>query len=139
VTASTSGRAPRPPRLKKRGDFLRVARAGRKFAVPGLVLQASPTPPGAEAGTSTNPGLAKTGLASTARIGYTVSRKVGNAVCRNRARRRLKAAAERVMPVHAAAGTDFVIIGRVATLTRPFDALVGDLETALRKLKCYRD
>ena len=135
VTASPPVPVQSPPRLKTRGEFLRVARAGRKWAAPGLVLQACPAPRLAD----TRVPEAKTGLASPARIGYTVSRKVGNAVNRNRARRRLKAAAERVMPTHACAGTDFVIIGRAATLTRPFAALIGDLETALRKLKCYRD
>ena len=135
MTAPPSGRAIRPPRLKKRGDFLRLARVGSKFAAPGLVLQASPTPP--EPAVSAE--IRNSTLASPARIGYTVTRKVGNAVIRNRARRRLKAAADLVMPAHAAAGTDFVIIGRAGTLTRPFGALVGDLETALRKLKCYRD
>lgn len=74
-----------------------------------------------------------------ARIGYTVSRKVGNAVNRNRAKRRLRAVAGQVMTKHARTGTDFVIIGRAATLSRPFEKLVADLQTALRKLNCYTD
>jgi ribonuclease P protein component len=73
------------------------------------------------------------------RVGFTVSRKVGNAVARNRARRRLRAAAERIMPVHAKTGHDFVLVGRVATLERPFTALVVDLETALRRVRAYRE
>ncbi len=71
------------------------------------------------------------------RVGFTISRKVGGAVDRNRARRRLRAAAERVMPRHARLGHDFVLIGRRATLKRSFPALVGDLETALKKLDAY--
>lgn len=74
----------------------------------------------------------------TARAGFTVSRKVGNAVQRNRARRRLKAAADTVMTEHAVPGFDFVIIGRKNTLSRPFGALIGDLTTALKKLDAYR-
>jgi ribonuclease P protein component len=73
------------------------------------------------------------------RVGFTVSRKVGNAVARNRARRRLRAAAAEVMPRHAKAAHDFVVIGRSATLTRPYAALVGDLKTALRRLGAFRD
>lgn len=68
------------------------------------------------------------------RVGFTVSRKVGNAVARNRARRRLRAAVDRVMPMRARPGNDFVVIGRAATLTRPFECLVGDLTTALQRL-----
>lgn len=68
------------------------------------------------------------------RVGFTVSRKVGNAVARNRARRRLRAAVDRVMPTRARPGHDFVVIGRAGTLTRPFDSLVGDLTTALHRL-----
>ena len=114
-----------------------MARAGRKWAVAGLVLQAW-RPPHQHAAPA-NQAATKTALVPSARIGYTVSRKVGNAVCRNRAKRRLRAVAAQVMPAHARDGADYVIIGRVATLTRPFGRLVGDLETALRKLDCYRD
>ena len=71
------------------------------------------------------------------RVGFTVSRKVGNAVERNRARRRLIEAVERVMPAHAKGGFDFVVIGRKRTLKRPFMALVADLESALKNLEAY--
>lgn len=71
------------------------------------------------------------------RVGFTVSRKVGNAVKRNRARRRLRAAVDRVFPVHAMPGNDFVVIGRARTLTRGFDALIGDLTMALKRLDVY--
>lgn len=110
-------------RLKRRSDFLRVARRGRKWAAPGLVLQASRRPQEARSCGEIGP-----------RVGFTVSRKVGNAVQRNRARRRLKAAADQVLPQRARPGEDYVIIGRPATLIRPFGALVGDLELALARL-----
>jgi len=68
------------------------------------------------------------------RLGITVSRKVGKAVQRNRARRRLRAAAREVLPVEGAAGMDYVVIGRKATLDRAYPDLRGDLRTAVRKL-----
>ena len=119
--------SPGVARLKRRSEFLRVARSRRKWAAPGLVLQARE----AEGGIS--------GKEPAIRVGFTVSSKVGNAVARNRARRRLRAAAERIMPVHAKTGHDFVLVGRVATLERPFTALVVDLETALRRVRAYRE
>ncbi len=117
--------------LKRRREFLRVAGAGHKWVAPGLILQARRHAP-----ENTRGGRAA-GDGKTFRVGFTVSRKVGGAVDRNRARRRLKAAAERVMPRHARHGHDFVLIGRRATLKRGFPALVGDLETALKKLDAY--
>lgn len=71
-------------------------------------------------------------------MGFTTSRKIGKAVARNRARRRLRAAADRVIPAHAEGGYDYVVIGRGGTLNRPFGALVQDLETALRRVGAYR-
>lgn len=112
-------------RLKNRPDFLRVAAARRKWAAPGLVLQARPSEHADE-------------LASC-RIGFTATRKIGTAVVRNRARRRLRAAAQSVMPAHAKPGYDFVLIARAETARRPYAALVGDLAEALRRLGAYRD
>ena len=108
------------PTLKKRRDFLRAARSGVKSVTPGLILQVKPS---AEAGSA----------ADGIRVGFTVSRKVGNAVTRNRARRRLRAAAERVLGERARRGRDYVLIGRRETVSRPFAALVGDLEEALAR------
>ena len=72
------------------------------------------------------------------RVGFTVSRKVGNATRRNRARRRLRAAAGEVLPEHGRPGYDYVLIGRSGTLDRPYDALVADLRTALHKVATDR-
>ncbi|HAA93190.1 MAG TPA: ribonuclease P protein component [Rhodospirillaceae bacterium] len=109
--------------LKRRAQFLRVAAARRKYVTPGLLLQAC--------------GNAEDGEA--VRVGYTASRKVGNAVARNRAKRRLRAAVGEVMPLHAAAGHDYVVIARRATSSRSFPALLRDLETAMKKLELWRE
>jgi ribonuclease P protein component len=109
--------------LKRRVDFLRVAAARRKHVMPGLLLQARES----------------TDADDAIRVGFTASRKVGNAVMRNRAKRRLRAAVKMIMPLHAAAGHDYVVIARQATAHRPFPALQQDLETAMRKLRVWRD
>ena len=113
-------------RLKRRGDFLRVAR-GAKWATPGLILQAAPRP------SKEQPSPAESD--SHARIGFTVSRKVGGSVERNRARRRLREAARLVMPARARPAIDYVLIGRHTTLTRSWPQLVHDLETALSRIR----
>jgi len=118
--------SPTVPRLKRRADFLKVARKGHKWAAPGLVLQAfDRTAFGNGDADAAGPDF---------RAGFTVTRKVGNAVVRNRARRRLKAAAEQVLPECAKAGHDYVLIGRQGTLDRAFPALIGDLRTALERV-----
>ncbi len=126
-------------RLKRREEFLRVASARRKWVAPGLILQArtavTPARGPLGKGGATGPAAIGEGF----RVGFTVSRKVGNAVARNRARRRLRAAAAEVMPRHAKAAHDFVVIGRSGTLTRPYAALVDDLKTALRHLGAFCD
>ena len=108
-------------RLKRRADFLRVAARGRKAAMPGLVLQT----------------LAR-GDAAPARLGFTVTKKVGNAVVRNRTRRRLREAARLLLHEQALGGStlrgvDLVLIGREGTRGRRFRALIDDLARAIRK------
>jgi len=116
--------ATRLDRLKKRSDFLRVAALRRKWAAPGLILQAAP-------GTGES-------QADSLRVGFTVSKKVGNSVCRNRARRRLKAAVGEVFPARANAGIDYVVIGRRETLERPYSLLLQDLLAALKRVGALR-
>ncbi|MHA1566917.1 MAG: ribonuclease P protein component [Alphaproteobacteria bacterium] len=108
-------------RLKVRADFLRVAAARRKFATPGLVLQAAANSDGN----------------GQIRVGYTASRKVGGAVVRNRARRRLRAAVGVVME-RARSDMDYVVIARRGTPNRPYGALLSDLETALRRIGAWQ-
>jgi ribonuclease P protein component len=129
--------------LRTRPDFLKVAAEGAKWVTPGLILQARRRPPPAAPSTGVGgTGVAGTGKATArepieedeVRVGFTVSRKVGNAVARNRARRRLRAVARETLPGQAMPGHDYVLIGRKGTLLRPYDALRGDLEAALAKL-----
>ena len=68
------------------------------------------------------------------RVGFTASRKVGSAVQRNRARRRLRAAVAEVLPDMGQTSHDYVVIARAATPGRPYAALLGDLRTALARL-----
>ena len=110
-------------RLKRRAEFLRVAASRRKWAAPGLILQAAPAEPEADGAS-----------AHTIRVGFTCSKKVGNAVARNRAKRRLRAAAREVIGVEAAPSHDYVLIGRTETLRRPYALLLQDLRTALKRV-----
>lgn len=76
-----------------------------------------------------------TGEAEGVRIGYTCSKKVGNAVARNRAKRRLREIARHVLAQHGRDGMDYVLIGRRDhTATLPFDQLQSDLRAAVQKL-----
>ena len=93
-----------------------MASAGKKAAVGGVVLQA----------------LAR-GDVLPVRLGFTVTKKVGNAVVRNRTRRRLKEAARLVLEQRPVAGADLVLIGRDSTRKRNFIALQGDIRRALEK------
>jgi ribonuclease P protein component len=103
--------------LKKRVEFLAVSK-GRKVVRRCLVLQAR----------------ARTGGAGQTRVGYTVTKRTGNSVERNRIRRRLRAAVDRVGGSASAAGVDYVIIGRRAALKVPFDLIVSDLRSGFSKV-----
>jgi ribonuclease P protein component len=109
-------------RLKRREEFLRVAEGRRKAVAPGLILQAAPSE-----------------ASATVRVGFTASRKVGGAVVRNRARRRLRAAAAAVLPLHAEPGHDYVVIARAGTVSRAYGKLLDDLAGGLRRLGLYRN
>jgi ribonuclease P protein component len=114
--------------LRHRREFLALAENGRKWAAPGLVLQAG-SPSGDAVPES------KTAI----RYGLTASSRIGNAVIRNRARRKLRALATEILPAHAVPGRDYVLIARATTAKRPYADLKQDLITALRKLGAWRD
>jgi ribonuclease P protein component len=102
--------------LRQRADFLAAAR-GAKAPCAGFVLQANQREP-----------------EGPARIGFTVSRKVGTAVERNRVRRRLREVVRLTPPDRIRPGHDYVLIGRRAALELPFGQLVENFETALRRI-----
>jgi ribonuclease P protein component len=113
------------PRLKKRSDFLRVAAYQRKVVMPTMIVQLAERSLVDKSGQDLPP----------LRVGFTASRKVGNAVKRNFARRRLRAVVESVCPSFAFSGEDIVVIARQATVTAPFPALLRDLYQALTSLE----
>jgi ribonuclease P protein component len=103
--------------LKKRADFLRAAKGVRR--VEGAVtLETCSSPDNTPQGAW--------------RVGFTASRKIGNAVARNRAKRRLRAAASQLLPLLARQGHDYVLVARASTGTRGWDALLADVTAALR-------
>ena len=120
--------------LARRADFLRVAGRGAKWATAGLVLQACPHGARKGASEAVQSG-ANVSEAQTIRVGFTASKKVGGAVVRNRARRRLKALAREVIANEAAPGYDYVVIARAETATRDFADLRKDLRFALKRLR----
>lgn len=101
-------------RLRRRSEFQAVAR-GRRVTRPGFVIQARPSSDGGR----------------PPRFGFTVTKKIGNAVVRNRIRRRLREVVRLSFANIAAPGTDYVLIGRRAALSLPFDRLVDDLRSGL--------
>lgn len=107
--------------LAKRADFLRAAQA-RRQGTGGFLLQAR---------------LRRADEAATdlIRIGYTCSKKLGNAVARNRAKRRLREIARAVLPAQGQAGWDYVLVGRpTATASREFALMLADMERALAQI-----
>jgi len=106
----------RVPTLKKRSDFLRL-RAGKRYSTKSLILETKASEPNAKTKSS--------------RVGYTVTKKVGNAVIRNRIRRRLREIVSKTFPEKSLPNHEYVIIGKYGALTRNFASILKDLEQAL--------
>jgi ribonuclease P protein component len=109
-----------PGRLRNRSEFLAVAAANRKFTTPGLLLQAKPR------------ALDENG--GGVRVGFTATKKIGNAVARNRARRRLRAAIREVLKTVEPKPADLVLVARQGTIGRPYADLKSDMAAGLRRL-----
>lgn len=105
-------------RLTKRSEFLYV-RSGRYKAVGGVVVQMRDNPSSTE----------------MIRVGFTATKKIGNAVIRNRAKRRLREAAREKLSKLGRPGHDYVLIARQSTVGRGFKDLLSDLEKALTSLR----
>lgn len=103
--------------IKQRRDFLAMQGA-RKAHAPSFLMLARENPENGAA----------------ARVGLTVTKKLGGAVVRNRIRRRLRAAAREVFPIHASPGSDYVLIARMAAYDRKYEALLDDMKRALLRL-----
>jgi ribonuclease P protein component len=103
--------------IKKRSDFL-AANRGKRYATPGFVLLVRDRQ-------DDNPAI---------RLGITITKKVGNAVIRNRMRRRFRALAQEMLADKGKAGADHILIGRDSGIERDFDALRADMVKALGKI-----
>lgn len=108
--------------LKRRAEFLRI-RGGRRWSSPAFVIEMRP-----------REGASRSDSDAVARFGFTATKKLGNAVTRNRIRRRLKEAVRLVAPGRAGADCDYVLIAREAAARQPFAALERDLIAALGRL-----
>ncbi len=103
-------------RLKRRQDFVAAAKASYA-AMPGVVVQARDRKD-----------------AKPPRVGFTATKKLGNAVVRNRIKRRLREIARLKLEGRALSGFDYVLVGRAASFDRPFAELEKDLNSALKRL-----
>src|SRR5204862_4962822 len=104
-------------RLRQRADFLAAA-SGRKLPTAAFVLQ-----------------VRERGDGGPVRVGFTVSKKVGTAVERNRVRRRLRDIVRRSPTPRLRAGHDYVLIGRRSALELPFERMVEEFCSALQRLE----
>jgi ribonuclease P protein component len=103
--------------LTKRADFV-AANGGRRFSTPAFLLLVRDRE-------DANPAI---------RVGFTVTKKIGGAVVRNRIKRRFRALAREILPEHGLTGADHVMVGRAKALDREYALLRSDFTSALAKL-----
>jgi ribonuclease P protein component len=108
---------PKIHRLKKRASFLAAAK-GATASRGAVVVQA----------------VARMEDPASIGVGFTATRRVGGAVVRNRAKRRLREAARHLVPLHGKCGYDYVFVARAGTAKRPWPRLLDDIESALISL-----
>ncbi len=109
--------------MKTRAEFVHAAK-GARFHTQGFSLQAA----------ANVERIDRLGSEPLARFGFTVTKKIGNAVVRNRIRRRLREAVRIAGAAKAMAGTNYVLVGRHAALTLEFERLIADLLSGLASL-----
>ena len=112
--------------IKKRSDFLSANASAKRLSTGTFILQMMKR-------SETHP------AAPAPRFGFTVTKKMGNAVIRNRIKRRLREAVRKIAPAHAITGHDYVLISRSKTLDCPFDVLLRDMEFAFSKIPVMKD
>lgn len=112
--------------IKKRSDFLQATARGRKFITGTFILQMVQRMPGRTAD-------------EQPRFGFTVTKKMGGAVIRNRIKRRLRAALVQSVEKQAQVGHDYVLISRHKALTCPFSDLLRDMEFAFSRIRTMKD
>ena len=110
--------------IKKRSHFLRVTETRKKWISPAVIVQVAKN---------------KDIVADKIRVGYTASKKVGNAVLRNRAKRRMREAARLVMSENGVKSHDYVLIARKEITERPYSELIRDLKWSLKRLHVEPD
>ncbi len=114
--------------LRKRQDFLRIASGRIKWVAGSMIVQM------ANRSENDKPEDNKPEDNATIRVGYTASKKVGNAVRRNRAKRRLREVVRRVLKAGGKGGHDYVLIARSSAVDIPFDQLIRDFSWCLKRL-----
>lgn len=119
--------------LKKRSEFLRL-RGGARFATPSFVVETRPRISSVASPAAPEASEPAPSAADGPRFGFTVTKKLGGAVIRNRIRRRLKAVVGLVAPALARSNHDYVLVARLAALDRTFADLKKDLERALQRV-----
>jgi ribonuclease P protein component len=107
--------------IKKRSDFVNIKKNGEKSYAKGLILETKE---------NKNP-------TGNIRVGYTATKRLGNAVTRNRIKRRFRALSSQILPLLARPDYDYVIIGRKGTLERSLEDLKKDLKYSLHKTNTH--
>lgn len=116
--------------IKKSAEFQKISKENEKFHSKTVLLLSSPTP-----SFYFQDITKKKNAQDFCRVGYTVSKQVGNAVARNRAKRRLREAVRELFPIYAKLHRDYVLIARREIAEADYDKIVADLKFCLKRIK----